>query len=104
MVLCVCAKGMLFTAEQWLMDVFKALFFFFSFNKDILIEKLFYSLQLEPAEAAIAGRGFQNKESLLGTGMKLEGVKYFVLQADDERIIGKKGSNGFFIYKTGQGD
>uniref|UniRef100_A0A914S3X5 Uncharacterized protein n=1 Tax=Parascaris equorum TaxID=6256 RepID=A0A914S3X5_PAREQ len=35
--------------------------------------------------------------------MRFEGEKYFVLQADDDRIIGKKGSNGFFIYKTGQG-
>lgn len=35
--------------------------------------------------------------------MKFEGEKYFVLQADDDRIIGKKGSTGFFIYKTGQG-
>jgi hypothetical protein len=39
----------------------------------------------------------------LGTGLKFEGEKYFVLQADDERIIGKKASNGFFIYKTAQG-
>lgn len=61
------------------------------------------SFQLESAEAAAAGKGFQNKDSLLGTGMKFEGEKYFVLQADDDRIIGKKGSTGFFIYKTGQG-
>ncbi|VDO26574.1 unnamed protein product [Onchocerca flexuosa] len=60
------------------------------------------NFKLEPAEAAAAGKGFQNKDSLLGTGMKFEGEKYFVLQADDERIIGKKGSTGFFIYKTGQ--
>ncbi|EYC41982.1 hypothetical protein Y032_0548g3278 [Ancylostoma ceylanicum] len=29
--------------------------------------------------------------------------RYFVLNADDDRVIGKKGSQGFFIYKTGQG-
>ncbi|EJW71437.1 hypothetical protein WUBG_17657, partial [Wuchereria bancrofti] len=57
---------------------------------------------LEQTEATAAGKGFQNKDALLGTGMKFEGEKYFVLQADDERIIGKKGSTGFFIYKTGQ--
>ncbi|RCN33274.1 Profilin [Ancylostoma caninum] len=53
-------------------------------------------------EAAAAGRGFANKDGLLGTGLKFEGEKYFVLNADDDRVIGKKGSQGFFIYKTGQ--
>uniref|UniRef100_A0AAF5PM35 Profilin n=2 Tax=Wuchereria bancrofti TaxID=6293 RepID=A0AAF5PM35_WUCBA len=60
------------------------------------------NFKLEQTEATAAGKGFQNKDALLGTGMKFEGEKYFVLQADDERIIGKKGSTGFFIYKTGQ--
>uniref|UniRef100_A0A915A723 Profilin n=1 Tax=Parascaris univalens TaxID=6257 RepID=A0A915A723_PARUN len=60
------------------------------------------NFKLEAAEAVAAGRGFQNKDTLLGSGMRFEGEKYFVLQADDDRIIGKKGSNGFFIYKTGQ--
>ncbi|VDM67317.1 unnamed protein product [Strongylus vulgaris] len=55
-------------------------------------------------EAAAAGRGFANKDGLLGTGLKFEGEKYFVLNADDDRVIGKKGSQGFFIYKTGQGE
>jgi hypothetical protein len=59
---------------------------------------------LEPSEAAAAGRGFSNKEGLLGTGLRLEGEKYFVLQADDERLMGKRGSTGFFIYKTSQGN
>ena len=61
------------------------------------------NLQLEPDEAVAAGKGFQNTASLLGRGMMFEKLKYFVLQADDERIIGKQGPNGFFIYKTGQG-
>lgn len=50
-----------------------------------------------------AGQSFSNKDNLLGLGLKFEGEKFFVLQADDERIIGKKGSKGFFLYKTGQG-
>lgn len=39
---------------------------------------------------------------MLGTGLRFESEKYFVLQADDERIIGKKATSGFFIFKTGQ--
>ncbi|CAJ0575740.1 unnamed protein product, partial [Mesorhabditis spiculigera] len=53
-------------------------------------------------EAAAAARGFANKDALLGTGLKFEGQKYVILQVDDERIIGKKGTNGFFVYKTNQ--
>jgi len=60
------------------------------------------NFKLEPSEAAAAGKGFLNKEGVLGTGLRLEGEKYFVLQADDERIMGKRGSTGFFIYKTAQ--
>lgn len=59
--------------------------------------------QLDPAEASAAAKGFEQKDALLGTGLKFEGDKYFVLQADEERVIGKKAGNGFFIYKTGQG-
>ncbi|KJH50901.1 Profilin [Dictyocaulus viviparus] len=60
------------------------------------------NFKITPEEAAAAGRGFANKDGLLGTGLKFEGEKYFVLNADDDRVIGKKGSQGFFIYKTGQ--
>ncbi|GMR32769.1 hypothetical protein PMAYCL1PPCAC_02964, partial [Pristionchus mayeri] len=51
-------------------------------------------------EAAAVARGFANKDGLLGSGLKFEGEKYFVLQADDDRVIGKKGGSGFFVYKT----
>uniref|UniRef100_A0A914EFG9 Profilin n=1 Tax=Acrobeloides nanus TaxID=290746 RepID=A0A914EFG9_9BILA len=60
------------------------------------------NFRIEPAEAQNAAKGFTAKDALLGTGLRLEGEKYFVLQADEDRIIGKKASNGFFIYKTGQ--
>jgi hypothetical protein len=60
-------------------------------------------LQLKLDEAAVAAKGFIAKESLLGSGLRFEGEKYFVLQADDERIMGKFGSKGFFIFKSGQG-
>ncbi|MCP9264901.1 Profilin [Dirofilaria immitis] len=57
------------------------------------------NFKLEPTEAVVAGKGFQNKDTLLGTGMKFEGEKYFVLQADDERIIGKKDQPDFSSIK-----
>uniref|UniRef100_A0A7I4Y2Z2 Profilin n=1 Tax=Haemonchus contortus TaxID=6289 RepID=A0A7I4Y2Z2_HAECO len=60
------------------------------------------NFKITTEEAAAAGRGFANKDGLLGTGLKFEGEKYFVLNADGDRVIGKKGSQGFFIYKTGQ--
>jgi len=59
-----------------------------------------FGLKLD--EAAVAAKGFIAKESLLGSGLRFEGEKYFVLQADDERIMGKFGSKGFFIFKSGQ--
>lgn len=60
--------------------------------------------QLEESEAAAASQCFKSKDFVLGTGVVLEGVKYYVLQADDERVIGRKGSSGFFIYTSNRGD
>ncbi|KAI1730551.1 profilin domain-containing protein [Ditylenchus destructor] len=60
------------------------------------------NFNINASEAAAAAKGFDQKDTLLGTGLRFEGEKFFVLNADDERIIGKKGSSGFFIYKTGQ--
>uniref|UniRef100_A0A1I7X3P2 Profilin n=1 Tax=Heterorhabditis bacteriophora TaxID=37862 RepID=A0A1I7X3P2_HETBA len=62
------------------------------------------NFKITPDEAAAAGRGFTNKDALLGTGLRFEGEKYFVLNTEDDRIIGKKGAQGFFIYKTDQGE
>lgn len=59
--------------------------------------------QISDAEVVAASKGFQQPDAALANGLRFESEKYFVLQADDERIIGKKASNGFFIYKTGQG-
>uniref|UniRef100_A0A7E4W714 Profilin n=1 Tax=Panagrellus redivivus TaxID=6233 RepID=A0A7E4W714_PANRE len=60
------------------------------------------NFKLDASEAATAAKAFAQKDALLGSGLRFEGEKFFVLNADDERIIGKKTSNGFFIYKTGQ--
>jgi len=62
------------------------------------------NFNISQAEANAAANGFQQQDALLGTGLKFENEKFFVLRADDERIIGKKASNGFIIYKTGQGN
>uniref|UniRef100_A0A8R1HMQ5 Profilin n=1 Tax=Caenorhabditis japonica TaxID=281687 RepID=A0A8R1HMQ5_CAEJA len=51
-------------------------------------------------EAVAAGKCFTQLDALLGTGLRLEGQKYLVLNADEDRIIGKQGASGFFIYKT----
>ncbi|KRZ39406.1 Profilin-3, partial [Trichinella pseudospiralis] len=58
------------------------------------------NFQLTQQEALAAANAFKNKEGIQANGLKLEGKKYFVLQADDERIIGKRESSGFFVYKT----
>uniref|UniRef100_A0A0N5A7M8 Profilin n=1 Tax=Syphacia muris TaxID=451379 RepID=A0A0N5A7M8_9BILA len=58
------------------------------------------NFKLEESEAAAASQCFKSKDFVLGTGVVLEGVKYYVLQADDERVIGRKGSSGFFIYTS----
>ncbi|CCD62864.1 Profilin-3 [Caenorhabditis elegans] len=51
-------------------------------------------------EAVAAGKAFTSLDALLGTGLRLEGQKFLVLNADNDRIIGKQGGSGFFIYKT----
>ncbi|TKR72805.1 hypothetical protein L596_020203 [Steinernema carpocapsae] len=60
------------------------------------------NFKITEAEAVAAANGFKAADALLGTGLKFEGEKYLVLRVDDERIIGKKASNGFFIYKSTQ--
>jgi len=58
--------------------------------------------QLSDQEAVNAANAFSGKDSVQAGGLVLEGEKYFVLNADEDRIIGKKQSKGFFIYKTPQ--
>ncbi|CAD6189115.1 unnamed protein product [Caenorhabditis auriculariae] len=60
------------------------------------------NFKITEEEAIAAGNAFKQKDAVLGSGLKFEGEKYFVLNADDERIIGKKASSGFFIYSTHQ--
>ncbi|KAI6191620.1 Profilin [Aphelenchoides bicaudatus] len=53
-------------------------------------------------ELIAATKAFTDPGSALASGLHFEGQKYFVLQADDERVIGKKSADGFFLYKTNQ--
>uniref|UniRef100_A0A915JPB6 Profilin n=1 Tax=Romanomermis culicivorax TaxID=13658 RepID=A0A915JPB6_ROMCU len=53
-------------------------------------------------EAQVASKGFANRDGVLGSGLRFENEKYFVLQADEDRIIGRKESRGFFLHKTNQ--
>lgn len=62
----------------------------------------FGAFQLSDQEAQFAARGFANPSGLQSTGMRFEGEKYFVLNVDNDRVIGKKAAEGFFIYKTSQ--
>ncbi|KAI6244127.1 Profilin [Aphelenchoides fujianensis] len=58
------------------------------------------NFNLDPAEAAAAAKGFNDPGSLFAGGLRFEGEKYLVLQADPTRIMGKKASDGCFCFKT----
>ncbi|CAI5454662.1 unnamed protein product [Caenorhabditis angaria] len=60
------------------------------------------NFDIDVEEAVAAGKSFAQQDALLGTGLRFEKKKYLVLNADDDRIIGKQGASGFFIYKTTQ--
>lgn len=60
--------------------------------------------QPSAAELVAASKAFLDPASALASGLHFEGQKYFVLQADEDRVIGKKAADGFFIYKTVQGE
>ncbi|TKR72680.1 hypothetical protein L596_020093 [Steinernema carpocapsae] len=51
-------------------------------------------------EAAAALEGFENGEALLANGLEIEGEQYHIVGVNEVRIIGTKGTNGFFIYRT----
>ncbi|KAF9527266.1 profilin [Crepidotus variabilis] len=54
----------------------------------------------EEQNALIAG--FKNPDSLLASGVKLAGTKYFTLSANARTIQTKKGADGAIIVKTKQ--
>nr|AVA09728.1 putative effector protein [Heterodera avenae] len=60
------------------------------------------NFNLDATEVTAAMNGLKQPDAVLTSGLRFEGEKFFVLQADSDRIIGKKTSSGFFIYKTGK--
>lgn len=47
--------------------------------------------QLSPEEQKAVSGSFSNSEAAQASGIKLNGQKFFTLQADDTRVYGKKG-------------
>ncbi|KAL3067867.1 hypothetical protein niasHS_016305 [Heterodera schachtii] len=60
------------------------------------------NFNLDATEVTAAMNGLKQPDAVLASGLRFEGEKFFVLQADTDRIIGKKMATGFFIYKTGK--
>ncbi|CEP15962.1 hypothetical protein [Parasitella parasitica] len=58
--------------------------------------------ELDTNEVQEIIKGFDDNDSIRGSGVKLMKEKYLVLVADAEHIICKKGSAGASIFKTGQ--
>ncbi|CAP27962.2 Protein CBR-PFN-3 [Caenorhabditis briggsae] len=48
------------------------------------------NFNLATEEAIAAGKAFSALDALLGTGLRLEGQKFLVLNADEDRVIGKQ--------------
>ncbi|KAK9237352.1 profilin [Lipomyces kononenkoae] len=46
--------------------------------------------------------GFDNSSGLQAKGLHAQGIKYFLLRADDRSIYGKKGAEGLVIVRTKQ--
>lgn len=58
--------------------------------------------QLSGPEIQEVVKGFKDPMNLRVSGLKLQGVKYFLLRADDRSIYGKKGPGGVVCVKTKQ--
>eukprot|EP01010_Urceolus_cornutus_P001886 NODE_2464_length_533_cov_241.803719_g1958_i0.p2 GENE.NODE_2464_length_533_cov_241.803719_g1958_i0~~NODE_2464_length_533_cov_241.803719_g1958_i0.p2 ORF type:complete len:127 (+),score=21.44 NODE_2464_length_533_cov_241.803719_g1958_i0:72-452(+) len=55
---------------------------------------------IKPAEATDVVNGFKNADGLRASGLKINGVKYIVIRADDRSIYGKQGTGGIICVKT----
>ncbi|EOR01361.1 hypothetical protein E3P92_01531 [Wallemia ichthyophaga] len=58
--------------------------------------------QLTPEEQRAIIGSFSNSEATQASGIKLNGQKFFTLQADEGKVYGKKGPNGCVIVRTVQ--
>ncbi|USP73666.1 profilin-like protein [Curvularia clavata] len=60
---------------------------------------------LADAERAAIAKSFSDKsdpKKVISEGVKINGVKYMTVQADDEGFKAKKGKEGIVAFKTGQ--
>ncbi|KAK9369005.1 profilin [Lipomyces kononenkoae] len=57
---------------------------------------------LSPTEISEIVKGFDNSSGLQANGLHAQGIKYFMLRADDRSIYGKKGAEGLVIVRTKQ--
>ncbi|KAK9464686.1 profilin [Lipomyces arxii] len=57
---------------------------------------------LSAAELSEIRQGFDNSAGLQAKGLHAQGVKYFLLRADERSIYGKKGAEGLVIVRTTQ--
>jgi len=55
---------------------------------------------VQAAEAKTLAGGFKDQSVLQAKGIVIAGEKYMFIRADDQVIIGKKGTNGVHITKT----
>ncbi|KAK9450290.1 profilin [Limtongia smithiae] len=57
---------------------------------------------LSTSELSEIRSGFENSAGLQAKGLHAQGIKYFLLRADDRSIYGKKGAEGLVIVRTTQ--
>ncbi|KAK9453148.1 profilin [Dipodascopsis uninucleata] len=57
---------------------------------------------LSGSELSEIRAGFDNSSNLQAKGLHAQGVKYFLLRADERSIYGKKGAEGLVIVRTQQ--
>jgi len=58
--------------------------------------------QLSGPEVTAICKGFDNSDSIFGSGLKIGGAKYFTIRADDKAIQGRKGEEGVICVRTKQ--
>ncbi|KAG9219951.1 hypothetical protein CCMSSC00406_0006864 [Pleurotus cornucopiae] len=59
-------------------------------------------LQISPEEQAAIVAAHKEVDHVLAHGIRIAGVKYFVISAVDRTVIGKKGDAGVFLVQTKQ--
>ncbi|KAK9470508.1 profilin [Dipodascopsis tothii] len=57
---------------------------------------------LSASELSEIARGFDTPSGLQAKGLLAQGVKYFLLRADERSIYGKKGAEGLVLVRTTQ--